>query len=860
MSLLRRSCARMLSGCLSLFLLTACGEAEYKFEAHFAPVAAQYLAPPGSTLLASAPRLLPATPAETEARRAEFLAFYRAIEDFSSTRMHAVIPRTKWKYTLDAWATDADSVFFNGVRLEGAERASFEALGGFMCRDAMEEGYAYAKDGNAVYLNAETTLPGADPASFQLIPDSCSFARDKNHVYYKGRILPGASPASSRAFSKDAPYLVDGDTVYYRDKPLPGADAGQLSVDAFFPDYARTKKRVYAYGLTVPLKNTPGDTADDFTPVGFGYGYTRQGAYYYDQLIAAKSNDWLFLVDPEGPYAFGAGLKLFKAGLDVTPPGFLASPEDPFTFSAFIAYPGSELDASGEPVLKTATYTIAEGKVYLDGDELTGASPEDFKIINKNQTLISTDGRHVYKGAQKWEVVDAPSLEALEHGYFKDKKQVYYLDQKLEKANAAEFRRVGNSRYYADRRNVYLDGAIFQGAVAADFRQLGDSDCFSDKRNVFCAGKKLPGVDAASYQPVPDMEAGFVAWARLAQADGKHIVQGQMPGQTLTGTKLDQSSFKVWADKDNVWSYISGKEYEHVRFAGPPRAVDRKREWFVGRGSQALYINRYLITVFETGGRKLEILPGNPYDSNDDGQHAFAGNTLFHKGRLVASLDRKPTSIFPLDQGERDSRFFWDGKTVFSREREELKLPAQCEVAWPAGGKVGDLLVLRSRDGESLHAVIAGSRHLIAAEVRGLDLPGLKVAAKLSKDYFVLADAKRVYWNGAPMDGVSPEGLRLFSFGSYKGFVANNGLWTADGRLYAYDPATSEEIAIGQSGFRELEQDADGRGVMAFDGRFRLRLSLRGNYVVSLEEDKAHPQYEAGRKWEARTKPVSRPG
>lgn len=77
----------------------------------------------------------------------------------------------------------------------------------------------YQLVGNTVYFNYYNEMPGADAASFDILfPGSTlNVAKDKNHVYFRDKIVPGADAATFRFLDEclSGAYYRECDHTYY---------------------------------------------------------------------------------------------------------------------------------------------------------------------------------------------------------------------------------------------------------------------------------------------------------------------------------------------------------------------------------------------------------------------------------------------------------------------------------------------------------------------------------------------------------------------------------------------------------------------------------------------------------------------
>ena len=95
----------------------------------------------------------------------------------------------------------------------------------------------------------EHLIPGADPASFEVL--QCDqFAKDRQHVYYEGKIIKQARPSTIQMIGdKKSNYLADDQHVFFRTEIIINADPSTFKVLEF--PYSRDKNDVYCG--TIPM-------------------------------------------------------------------------------------------------------------------------------------------------------------------------------------------------------------------------------------------------------------------------------------------------------------------------------------------------------------------------------------------------------------------------------------------------------------------------------------------------------------------------------------------------------------------------------------------------------------------------------
>ena len=124
-----------------------------------------------------------------------------------------------WHY----WGKSSSSCYMGGIRLRGADAASFQALN-----------YAYAMDISAVYTTSGR-IAGADTSTFQILDNGQNdsgapqgYAKDKNNVYFhngdgKVKVLKTADVCSFQSLG-DTYFAKDCRHIYAYGKILPKAD------------------------------------------------------------------------------------------------------------------------------------------------------------------------------------------------------------------------------------------------------------------------------------------------------------------------------------------------------------------------------------------------------------------------------------------------------------------------------------------------------------------------------------------------------------------------------------------------------------------------------------------------------------
>jgi len=87
------------------------------------------------------------------------------------------------RFDRDFWAVDSRNAYFDTLRIDGVDLPSFKVMS-----------FTVARDKNRVYFFGKV-IPGADPATFQEIGHS-AYYRDKSHVWCGNELLEDADLAT----------------------------------------------------------------------------------------------------------------------------------------------------------------------------------------------------------------------------------------------------------------------------------------------------------------------------------------------------------------------------------------------------------------------------------------------------------------------------------------------------------------------------------------------------------------------------------------------------------------------------------------------------------------------------------------
>ncbi len=186
-----------------------------------------------------------------------------------------------WHY----WGKSSTACFLGGIRLRGADPASFQVLN-----------YAYAMDKTAVYTTSGR-IPGVDVGSFQMLDNGQNdsgapqgYAKDCQQVYFhngdgKVKIIKGAEVFSFRSLG-DTYFARDDKRIYAYGKQLPKVDLASWELIGHW--YSRDAQRVYY--LNREIKGADRDsftvcTPLDALPLADHLAHDKGHFYQNDEII-----------------------------------------------------------------------------------------------------------------------------------------------------------------------------------------------------------------------------------------------------------------------------------------------------------------------------------------------------------------------------------------------------------------------------------------------------------------------------------------------------------------------------------------------------------------------------------------------
>jgi hypothetical protein len=162
-----------------------------------------------------------------------------------------------------------EGVFYLSGLMEGADKDTFEYLGG-----------DYAKDARRVYLGSDVVV-GADPKTLQRIEiEDTHFIKDATKVFIDKQIIIGADPATFEYVG--GPHSKDSTKVFWFQKTIVNADP--KTFEDMKDGYAKDAKNAYFNGVRLS-----GTDANTFEYVGNSYAKDSKHVVWYGNVVSGVS-------------------------------------------------------------------------------------------------------------------------------------------------------------------------------------------------------------------------------------------------------------------------------------------------------------------------------------------------------------------------------------------------------------------------------------------------------------------------------------------------------------------------------------------------------------------------------------------
>lgn len=238
----------------------------------------------------------------------------------------------------------------------------------------------YKKDNRYVYYGTDIVV-GADPNTFKIIDDQ--FAKDKNHIYSKGRVL---EDSDSSTFilgpipkDKSNVYLLSTcennqwDRCYQK---VEGADP--VTFQPFIGGYYKDKFHIFFDTKIIPNADIETFAIHDGGKYGYSYAYDENNTFVMTYDGIGVIDERCGNLDPIGGYYLKCDDKVYY--------------EDKLLVDADVN--------TMIPVGVTSNYAKDSKTVYFDGEVVIGADAATFDI---GDGINAKDKYHTYRYGQRIE-------------------------------------------------------------------------------------------------------------------------------------------------------------------------------------------------------------------------------------------------------------------------------------------------------------------------------------------------------------------------------------------------------------------------------------------------------------------------
>ena len=403
------------------------------------------------------------------------------------------------------YVSDSVNIYYNGDKLQGADPDNFEGVKSFV--DDMEEKISevYIRSNNSIYYQ-EKELKGINADKAHVIPIGgypSLYISDGVNIYYNGDKLEGVDAGSFQIINYHSCFGKDYKHLYFGSEIVEGLD--RATFENINPTHVKDKNGLYMLTYFPQCDN----------PRLLQNGGVECNGKVYFFLSSSRRN--VVLNTPKDTTQRDAMLNMPKDST-LDPP--FNDPSFMFTFdpeSDVYKYMPADPE-SFEIVLNNyyALYTRDKNHVYLNGNVIDSAKPQDFHV-NPVDISYAMDKNHVFYNGKLIEDADPKTFKKMDFiyrysDYYRDKRHIYYWGRKVEGLSAANFD-ISKFYYKSDgkvwlrvpRSNVLqfcieeADTATFQtfDSMVDDFACL----YAKDSQHAYYHGMPMQGVDVASFQP-----------------------------------------------------------------------------------------------------------------------------------------------------------------------------------------------------------------------------------------------------------------------------------------------------------------------------------------------------------------------
>lgn len=397
----------------------------------------------------------------------------------------------------------------------------------------------YIKKDNAVYyFNESKKIEEADVNSFEVLGETESYAKDKNNVYFWGKIIANADVKTFKIISEDINgYSKDKNNVYIGIQKIEGADSKTFEKIKDTLYYFKDKNNLYYRGTKIDeIKNNVkimtagiidivkngdkfyanGEKIDIEDPETFEI--IKNDYYANPNKIYAKDSKNIYTIVSIGEKTFSKVIKgVDKNTFEIMENTLYSKDKKNIYFIGNDVIQIKEADKNTFTIVEDF-FSYDKNNVYFMGKKINGISSEKFRVIDIISDFITietffllADSKNLYKfiytvDYETYEIkstklivvenikVDTPSFESIKKtftgNYYRDKNSVFYYEEfgknklrKIEGADRNSFVDIGN--YFAvDNKNIYYLGKKIENISSEGFKEFNQS-IIKNKDNVY---------------------------------------------------------------------------------------------------------------------------------------------------------------------------------------------------------------------------------------------------------------------------------------------------------------------------------------------------------------------------------------
>lgn len=361
----------------------------------------------------------------------------------------------------------------------------------------------YGLDRDALYLE-DRPVPGADPASFALLPNGTYFARDSRRLYVKsGSHFFHFDGVDIPTLVANGPYVADRDHLFHQSAALSCANAHKETATV---EYSLDNEHAMRLKDWL-LKHHPGIVGwwhpdydkhpEDAQAIAHAWHRSANAVFFREQLAC-------------------------RHGREIRQVDHLVRGADPARLQV--------LDAD---------HAHDGTQVFFRWRAIREADPASFQTLGD---LFARDSRHVYFNGHRVEGADPASFRAwtTQQPFGTDRQHVFRKD----------FARTRQPFGHPDHVLVAVPGGD-----PASFRAFGERGAWAaDARTVYLWGEPKKKLDAGSFRFL--LETGTNSWA--CDSQGLYRANGTMKVAGVDGARFQALDDAWGSDGQVVFSFVTG--------------------------------------------------------------------------------------------------------------------------------------------------------------------------------------------------------------------------------------------------------------------------------------------------------------